>query len=121
MEVNSSTNVSQSLALAAYSSQQQQAATRSRDSDRNNESVDANRDTETRRGDNVNFSREALQLSSQGDATTNRNTVNRSNESDATRQQLQQERQAANPEVVRAEGAKSVAQAINAYRDTSVI
>lgn len=121
MEVNSSTNVSQSLALAAYSSQQQQAVTRTRDSDRDNESVDANRSTEVRRGDSVSFSQEALQLSSQNGVTGNRNTVNQSSESDATRQQLQQERQAANPETVRGDGAKSVAQALNAYRDASII
>lgn len=119
MEVNSSTNVSQSLALAAYTAQQLQAPARSREA--SNESVDASRSAEPRRGDNVSFSSESLRLSAQNDQENSRNTVTRSSESAATDRQLQQQQQAANPEVTRAEGAKSVAQAINAYRDTSII
>lgn len=118
MEVSTSINASQSLALAAYSAQQQQGVTPSRDRERGNESVDANRAAEPRRGDNVSFSNEALRLSTQNDQESSRNTVNRSSESEATNRQQQQ---AANPEVLRAEGAKSLAQAINAYRDTSII
>lgn len=116
MEV--STNVSQSLALAAYSAQQQQAVSQPRNRESDTQSVDANSGAENRRGDTVNFSSEALRLSSQNVVDTSRNTVNRSNESEAANQQQQQNTP---PEVTRAEGAKSIAQAINSYRSTSVI
>ena len=119
MEVSSSTNTSQSLALAAYSAQQQQGVARPRDSESDNRSIDPPESTKPRRGDNVTFSNEALRLSTQeAQDSQNRNTVGRSQES-ATENRQQQ--QAANPEQIRAEGAKSFAQAINAYRDTSII
>lgn len=118
MEVSSSTNASQSLALAAYTAQQQQGVTRARDRDRDNESVEPNRSTESRRGDNVSFSSEALRLSAQNELDSSRNTVKQANESETANRQQQQ---AANPQITRAESANSVAQAINAYSTTSVI
>lgn len=120
MEVSSSTNPSQSLALAAYSAQQQQGVARPRPQENDNRSVDPLESSQARRGDNVSFSTEALRLSTQSslDSSQNRDSVARGSESETANRQQQQ---AANPEQIRAEGAKSVAQAINAYRDTSVI
>lgn len=116
MEVSTST--SQSFALSAYAAQQQPQGV-ARDSDRDNEAVDANRATEPRRGDNVSFSNEAMRLSEQN-GQDSRTTVNRANEGEAANRQ-QQQQLAAHPERARAAAAQSVAQAINAYRDTSVI
>lgn len=117
MEISSSQ--SQSLAVAAYATQQQQQVV-ARERERDNEAVDGNRATEGRRGDNVSFSSEALQLSGQDNRST---VVNQANAGEAAgRQQQQQQQQlAANPELGRAAGANTVAQAINAYRDTSII
>jgi len=122
MEVSTSTNVSQSLALAAYTSQQQ-TVERPRNRDNDTQSVDQNRTSDARQRSDVAFSPEALRLGSQSaQPTENRNTVNRANESAATdRQQQQQAAQAARPELARGAGADTVAQAINAYRSTSVI
>lgn len=120
MDVSTSTNSSQSLALAAYTTQQQQSTSRPRDNERDSQAVDASRNTGTKRGDNVNFSTEALRLSATNGQDYGRNSVNRSKEAETlTRQQQQQ--LATRPEVARAESAKSVAKAINAYRSTSVI
>lgn len=119
MEVSSSTNSSQSLALAAYSAEQQQAAA-ARPRDREEGAVDPTESAKARRGDNVSFSSEALRLSTQTNQDS-RSTVNRANESEASKRQQQQQQEAASPELVRAEGAKTFAQAINAYRDTSII
>lgn len=109
MEISTSSSSSQ--ALAAYAAQQPQATPRVREREPNEE---PNRSQPNRRTDNVNFSSEALRLSNQT-TQDSRTTVNRADASEATRQQN------VAPEVQRAEAAKSVAQAINAYRTTSII
>ena len=112
MAVDPSTNVSQSQALTAYITQQQQGTPRPRD--RDNQSVDASRSTQPKLADQVSFTPEALRLSTQNGQDNSRNTVNKTQGSAPTKPQ----QQAPAPEVVRAEGAKSVAQAINAYHTT---
>lgn len=103
------------LAVSAYAVQQQQSPPRSRDGD--TETADPNRSAETSRRDNVNFSSEALRLSAQNNPTAgNPATVNATgNSANAGQQQ-----QPARPEVVSGQSATTVAQAINAYRSTSV-
>lgn len=118
MEVSTNANPSQSLALGAYIAQQQQGAPRARDSD--NQSVDAARSTETKRSDNVSLSSEALRLSTQNSQNNSRNMVNQTSESVPANTQGSQQ-QAAAPEVVRSAGASTVDQALNAYRNTSII
>ncbi|MFA5081855.1 MAG: hypothetical protein WC474_04820 [Hydrogenophilaceae bacterium] len=115
MEVSTSSNVSQSLALAAYTAQQQQGTPRPRD--RDNQSVDAAPASETKRADNVSFSGEALRLSTQNSQDTSRNTVNPASESTAAKPQQPPPA----PEVVRSQGASTVDQALNQYRSTSNI
>ncbi|MDD4880887.1 MAG: hypothetical protein PHR30_10620 [Gallionellaceae bacterium] len=115
MEVSTSSNISQSLALAAYTTQQQQGTPRPRD--RDNQSVDATPVTEPKRNDNVSFSGEALRLSTQNSQDNSRNTVNPTNESAAAKPQQAPPA----PEVVRSQGASTVDQALNQYRSTSNI
>ncbi len=112
---------SQSLALAAYSAQQQNAVRPASPNERDNAAVDQTRQDANapRRSGDVSFSPEALRLSAQSAQDFNRGTVNRSNESDT--RNTQQQQQATSPGVTQAEAAKSVAQAINAYATTSVI
>lgn len=118
MEVSTSTNVSQSLALAAYTSQQQ-TVQRPRTPENDTQSVDQTRNNEARPRSDVTFSPEALLLSSRtAQPTEDRNTVNRASESAAADRQQQQ---AARPEQARGAAADTFAQAINAYRSTSVI
>lgn len=125
MEVSTSINTSQSLALAAYSAQQQQDIFRSRDreSEREAAAADPVQAVTPRRGENVSFSNEALRLSAQTSQSGTPGAVTRTNESETANPQRQQQQQlqANAPEVQRAESAKSIAQAINAYRSTSII
>jgi hypothetical protein len=120
MEISTSPagNASQSLALSAYTAQQQ-GVERSRERENDNQSVDRSRADDTRRRSDVTFSPEALRLSAQAtQQVEERSTVNRSSESTATDRQQQQ---ASRPELERAAGADTVAQAINAYRSTSIV
>jgi hypothetical protein len=115
-------NLSQSLATAAYAAQQQQqTADRTHEKDRAaTQAANDDRRTAERRSDNVNFSSEALRLSAQtNQANASRSVVNRANEGAAA--DNQQARPATSPQVREAEAAKSVAQAINAYHTTSSI
>lgn len=120
MEAISTTNVSNTFALAAYSTQQNNAV---RPRDRDNVSVDAANSAQPRRADNVSFSNEALRLSAQPfEQEFNNQAVNRQNETESTNgQRQQQQNYAVNPEAARGDSARTVSQAINAYRSTSLI
>ncbi|MFZ5483317.1 MAG: hypothetical protein ACOZB0_03730 [Pseudomonadota bacterium] len=120
MDVTSNLSTNASLAVSAYGSQQA-GMVRPREQRNDDPAVDrAPQEPSSRRVDNVNFSTEALRLSGQSDAVTNRTRVNAANESETDNaQRIRPEAQP--PETERATGAKSVAQAINAYNSTQVI
>lgn len=120
MDVTSNLSANASLAVSAYGSQQA-GLVRPREQRNDDPAVDpAQQAPGSRRVDNVNFSTEALRLSGQSDTVTNRTRVNATNESETdSGQRIRPELQA--PSAERAAGAKSVAQAINAYNSTQVI
>lgn len=120
MDVTSNLSTNASLAVSAYGSQQP-GVLRPREQRNDDPTADrAQQEPSSRRVDNVNFSTEALRLSGQSDAVTNRARVNAGNESETENaQRIRPEVQA--PGAERAASAKSVAQAINAYSSTQVI
>lgn len=121
MEVSSSVNTSQSLALAAYGAQLGQETSRARERERQPESAENNQAQAAapKRADRVSFSNEAMRLSAQSSQSQNGGNTRQASES--TPYAPTQDQNAINPAIQRAEAAKSIAQAINAYRSTSVI
>ncbi len=116
MEVTSALN--QSLAINSYNSQPP-AETRPRTQDSGvGSSQDASQTNSGPGNTQVSFSNEALRLASDGlDPNVNRNSINQTSESNNEPRRSDADRSAES----QANSAKSVSQALSAYREASLI